>query len=86
MPPGHPIILLKPNLFNMAAVSVKRSIAFHFSFYPESYKAAILPWTTFLLNFLFIVCACNIVVYGEKFEREISLYNNKTEQHPKTNA
>ena len=26
MPPGHPIILLKSNLFNMAAVSVKRSI------------------------------------------------------------
>ena len=30
MPPGHPIILLKPNKFNMAAVLVKRSIAwFH---------------------------------------------------------
>ena len=27
MPPGHPIILLKSNLFNMAAVSAKRSIA-----------------------------------------------------------
>ena len=27
MPPGHPIILLKSNLFNMAAVSVKWSIA-----------------------------------------------------------
>ena len=26
MPHGHPIILLKSNLFNMAAVSVKRSI------------------------------------------------------------
>ena len=26
MPPGHPIILLKSNSFNMAAVSVKRSI------------------------------------------------------------
>ena len=26
MPPGHPIILLKSNQFNMAAVSVKRSI------------------------------------------------------------
>ena len=26
MPPGHPIILLKSNKFNMAAVSVKRSI------------------------------------------------------------
>ena len=26
MPPGHPIIILKSNLFNMAAVSVKRSI------------------------------------------------------------
>ena len=26
MPPGHPIILLKSNLFSMAAVSVKRSI------------------------------------------------------------
>ena len=26
MPPGHPIILLKSNLFKMAAVSVKRSI------------------------------------------------------------
>ena len=25
-PPGHPIILLKSTLFNMAAVSVKRSI------------------------------------------------------------
>ena len=27
MPPGHPIILLKSNLFNMADVSVKWSIA-----------------------------------------------------------
>ena len=27
VPPGHPIILLKTNKFNMAAVSVKRSIA-----------------------------------------------------------
>ena len=26
MPPGHPIILLKSNEFNMGAVSVKRSI------------------------------------------------------------
>ena len=26
-PPGHPIILLKSNLFNMATVSVKRSIS-----------------------------------------------------------
>ena len=26
-PPGHPIILLKSNLFNMVAVSVKRAIA-----------------------------------------------------------
>ena len=26
MPPGHPITLLKSNQFNMAAVSVKRSI------------------------------------------------------------
>ena len=26
VPPGHPIILLKSNKFNMAAVSVKRSI------------------------------------------------------------
>ena len=26
MPPGHPIILLKSDKFNMAAVSVKRSI------------------------------------------------------------
>ena len=26
MPPGHPIILLKSNLFNIAAVSVKMSI------------------------------------------------------------
>ena len=27
VPPGHPIILLKSNIFNMAAVSVQRSIA-----------------------------------------------------------
>ena len=27
VPPGHPIILLKSNKFNMAAVSVKRSTA-----------------------------------------------------------
>ena len=26
MPPGHPIILLKSSQFNMAAVSLKRSI------------------------------------------------------------
>ena len=26
MPPGHPIMLLKSNKFNMAAVSVKRRI------------------------------------------------------------
>ena len=29
VPPGHPIILLKSNKFNMAAVSVKRSIGEH---------------------------------------------------------
>ena len=28
VPPGHTIILLKSNKFNMAAVSIKRSIAF----------------------------------------------------------
>ena len=28
MPPGYPIILLKSNLLNMSAVSVKRSILF----------------------------------------------------------
>ena len=27
VPPGHPIIFLKSNLLNMAAVSVKRAIA-----------------------------------------------------------
>ena len=26
IPPGHPIILVKSNQFNMAAVSIKRSI------------------------------------------------------------
>ena len=26
MPPGHPIIFLESNIFNMAAVSVKRRI------------------------------------------------------------
>ena len=30
MPPGHPIIVLKLSLFNMAVVSVKRSIVFRF--------------------------------------------------------
>ena len=29
IPPGHPIILLKSNKFNMAAVSVKRSTKFN---------------------------------------------------------
>ena len=29
MPPGHPIILLKSNKFNMAAESVKRSVKFN---------------------------------------------------------
>ena len=29
MPTGHPIVLLKSNEFNMAAVSVKRSICLH---------------------------------------------------------
>ena len=29
VPPGHPIILLKSNKFNMAAVSVKRSIGLY---------------------------------------------------------
>ena len=32
MPPGHPIILLKSNQFNMAAVSVKRSICVNIEF------------------------------------------------------
>ena len=40
MPPGHPIILVKSNLFNMAAVSVKGSIlhthCFHFSWVLQS--------------------------------------------------
>ena len=29
VPPGHPIILLKSNKFNMAAVSVERSITLY---------------------------------------------------------
>ena len=33
MPPEHPIILLKSNLFNMAAASVKRSV--FLSFFPR---------------------------------------------------
>ena len=30
VPPGHPVILLKSNKFNTAAVSVKRSTVMHF--------------------------------------------------------
>ena len=32
-PPGHPIILLKPNQFNIAAVSVKRSVEIVFTLF-----------------------------------------------------
>ena len=39
--------------------------------------------------FSWVFCSSFVLVtsvYGEKFEREISLYNSKTEQHGKTNA
>ena len=41
------------------------------------------------MSFPLIFCSSFVLVtsvYGEKFEREISLYYSKTEQHPKTNA
>ena len=41
MPPGHPIILLKSNSFNMAALSVKRSIRkFALSFSRTSFASS----------------------------------------------
>jgi len=42
VPPGHPIILLKGNKFNMAAVLLKRSIAKYYAL-----------WRNFPLHFLF---------------------------------
>ena len=44
MPPGHPIILLKSNKFNMAAVFVKRSIRIRF-----------LRYATFTRQFIFLL-------------------------------
>ena len=72
-------------IFMVWSLAIVISIAFHFSFYPESYKAAILSWMIFLLSFLFIVCVCNISIW-RKVRKRISLYNIKTEQHLKTNA
>ena len=54
MPTGHPIILLKSNQFNMAAVSIKRSIGLFFSYFvqlvennvpPACVKSSMYFWT-----------------------------------------
>ena len=45
MPPGHPIILLKSNWFNMAAVSVKRSIRL------ENFVTVMINGTTVVIKF-----------------------------------
>ena len=47
-PPGHPIILLKSNKFNMAAVSVKRRDQGRFPFSPKFRKFRLeIKWTDY---------------------------------------
>ena len=60
-------------IFMVWSLAIVISIAFHFSFYPESYKAAILSWMIFLLSFLSIVCACNIGIWRKVRKRNIAL-------------
>ena len=60
-------------IFMVWSLAIVISIVFHFSFYPESYKAAILSWMIFLLSFLFIVCACNIGIWRKVRKRNIAL-------------
>ena len=60
-------------IFMVWSLAIFISIAFHFSFYPESYKAAFLSWMTFLLSFRFIVCACNIGIWRNVRKRNIAL-------------
>ena len=60
-------------IFMVWSLAIVISIAYHFSFYPESYKAAILSWMIFLLSFLFIVCACNIGIWRKVRKRNIAL-------------
>ena len=47
MPHGHPIILLKSNLLNMAAVSVKRSIVINACTLKQSQR--VLHWKLLIL-------------------------------------
>ena len=60
-------------IFMVWSLAIVISIAYHFSFYPESSKAAILSWMIFLLSFLFIVCACNIGIWRKVQNRNIAL-------------
>ena len=60
-------------IFMVWSLAIVISIAYHFSFYPESSKAAILSWMIFLLSFLFIVCACNIGIWRKVQKRNIAL-------------
>ena len=46
MPPGHPIVLLKSNWFNMAAVSVKRSISQKLNHF--CLRSLLVFWTTWV--------------------------------------
>ena len=57
MPPGHSIILLKSNLFNMAAVSVKWSIAVSIN------RLQVCPSGRHLLWYLCILLMSGAVIY-----------------------
>ena len=60
-------------IFMVWSLAIVISIAYHFSFYPKSYKAVILSWMILLLSFLFIVCVCNIGIWRKVRKRNIAL-------------
>ena len=70
-------------IFMVWSLAIVISIAYHFSFYPKSYKAAILSWMILLLSFLFIVCACNIGIWSKSSKEKYRFTTTKSSSIPK---
>ena len=60
-------------IFIVWSLAILVSIVFLLSLYLRSNKAAVLSWMSFPLSFLFIVCACNIVIWRKVRKRNVAL-------------
>ena len=61
-------------IFMVWSLAILVSIVFLLYLHPEgANKAAVLSWMSFLLSFLFIVCACNIGIWRKVRKRNIAL-------------